>query len=60
MSPLSPSFRPWEWTASIMAARGAGGFLFLTAFGAMVYGWLSEKPIRVVEERKPQELKKAA
>ena len=51
---LDPAYVP------VVGSLVAGGLLFLTAFGAMVYGWLSEKPIRVVEERKPQELKKAA
>lgn len=51
---LDPAYVP------VVGSLVAGGLLFLTAFGAMVDGWLSEKPIRVVEERKPQELKKAA
>ena len=51
---LDPEFVP------VVGSLAAGGLLFLMAFGAVLYGWLSEKPARVVEERKPLELKKAA
>ena len=44
----------------VLGSLVAGGLLFLMALGAVLYGWLSEEPTRVMEERKPLELKKAA
>ncbi len=44
----------------VMGSLVLGCLLFLTAFGAMVYGWFSEEPPVAKEERRPLELKKAA
>ncbi len=51
---LDPEFVP------VVGSLVLGGLLFLMAFGAMVYGWFSEKPTVPMEERRPLELKKAA
>ena len=51
---LDPEYLP------VLGSLVLGGLLFLMAFGAMVYGWFSEEPTRVAEERKPPEVKKAA
>ncbi len=42
----------------VMGSLILGGLLFLVAFGAVVYGWISEKPARAEAERPP--VKKAA
>jgi hypothetical protein len=42
----------------VMGSLILGGLLFLTVFGAVVYGWLCEKPAQGEAEREP--LKKAA
>ncbi len=51
---LDPEFVP------VVGSLVLGGLLFLMAIGAVAYGWLKEEPTRVMEERKPLELKKAA
>lgn len=42
----------------VMGSLILGGLLFLMAFGAVVYGWIAEKPAREEAEQPP--LKKAA
>jgi hypothetical protein len=42
----------------VMGSLILGGLLFLTVFGAVVYGWIAEKPAHAEAEREP--LKKAA
>ncbi len=42
----------------VMGSVILGGLLFLVAFGAVVYGWISKKPALAEAERPP--LKKAA
>ncbi len=42
----------------VMGSLILGGLLFLMVFGAVVYGWIAEKPARVDAEQPP--LKKAA
>lgn len=49
---LDPQYLP------VMGSLTLGGLLFLTVFGAVVYGWLCEKPAEAEAEREP--LKKAA
>ncbi len=47
---LDPEYVP------LVGSLMLGGLLFLLAFGAMVYGWISEEPTPVMEERRPLEL----
>ena len=49
---LDPQYLP------VMGSLTLGGLLFLMVFGAVVYGWLCEKPAQAEAEREP--LKKAA